>query len=61
MQIDSCLQFNFHKKDLIDYGYSIWLAPRIGFIRRTCQECFGSSFETMKLLKVNINNHVTEF
>lgn len=61
MQIDSCLQFNFHNKDLIDYGYSIWLAPRIGFIQQACQECFGSSFETLKLLKVNINNQETEF
>ncbi len=61
MQIDSCLQFNFHNENLIDYGYSIWLAPGIGLIQQTCQECFGSSFETMKLVKVNINNQETEF
>jgi hypothetical protein len=61
MQIDSCLQFNFHNKNLTDYGFTIWLAPRIGFIQQTCQECFGSSFEIMKLLKANINNQEIEF
>jgi len=61
MQIDSCLKFNFRNENLIDYGYSIWLAPRIGLIQQTCQECFGSSFVTMKLVKVNINNQETEF
>jgi hypothetical protein len=59
--VDSCLQFNFHNKNLIDYGSTIWLAPGIGFIQQTCQECFGSPFETMKLLRVNINNQETEF
>ncbi|MDQ2179190.1 hypothetical protein [Marinifilum sp. D714] len=60
-QIDSCLQFNFHNKDLIDYGSTIWLAPRIGFIQQTCQECFGSSFETMKLETAKINGQLIEF
>jgi len=60
-QIDSCLQFNFHNKDLIDYGFSIWLAPGIGFIQQTCQECFGSAFETLKLEKAMINEQLIEF
>jgi hypothetical protein len=60
-QVDSCLQFNFHNKDLIDYGFSIWLAPRIGFIQQTCQECFGSAIETLKLKTAMINNQFVEF
>jgi hypothetical protein len=60
-QIDSCLQFNFHNKDLIDYGSSIWLAPGIGFIQQTCQECFGSAFETIKLETAKINEQLFEF
>ncbi|MBN2616619.1 MAG: hypothetical protein JXR71_13080 [Bacteroidales bacterium] len=60
-QVDSCLQFNFHNKDLIDYGSSIWLAPGIGFIQQTCQECFGSAFETLKLETARINDHLIEF
>lgn len=60
IQIDSCLQFNFHNKDLIDYGSSIWLAPRIGFIQKTCQECFGSAFETLRLETAIINNKLIE-
>lgn len=60
-QIDSCLQFNFHNKDLVDYGFSIWLAPEIGFIQQTCQECFGSSFETLKLKTAKINDQLIEF
>jgi hypothetical protein len=61
VQIDSCLQFNFHNKDLMDYGYSIWLAPGIGFIQETCQECFGSSNNTLKLINARINNQFIEF
>jgi hypothetical protein len=60
-QIDSCLQFNFHNKDLIDYGSTIWLAPEIGLIQKTCQECFGSSFETLRLKTALINNQLIEF
>lgn len=60
-QIDSCLQFSFHNKDLIDYGSTIWLAPGIGLIQRTCQECFGSSFETLKLETALINGQLIEF
>jgi hypothetical protein len=60
-QIDSCLKFNFHNKDLIDYGSSIWLAPGIGFIQQTCHECFGSSFETLKLETAIINDDLIEF
>ncbi len=59
--IDSCLQFNFLNNDLIDYGSTIWLAPGIGIIQRTCQECFGSSFETLKLETARINNQLIEF
>ena len=61
MQVDSCLQFNFHNDNLMDYGFTIWLAPRIGFIQQTCQECFGSSYENMKLLEAKINNEAIEF
>jgi hypothetical protein len=61
LQVDSCLQFNFYNNNLIDYGSSIWLAPGIGLIQRTCQECFGSGFEVIKLIKVNINNKESEF
>lgn len=61
IQIDSCLQFNFHNKDLIDYGSTIWLAPRIGLIQQTCQECFGSAFETLRLETAKINNQRIEF
>lgn len=61
LQVDSCLQFDFYNKNLIDYGGSIWLAPEIGLIQQTCQECFGSAFKTMKLIKVNINNKEIEF
>lgn len=60
-QIDSCLQFNFHNKDLIDYGSTIWLAPGIGIIQQTCQECFGSAFETLRLETAEINNQLIEF
>jgi hypothetical protein len=61
LQVDSCLQFDFYNKNLIDYGSSIWLAPGIGLIQRTCQECFGSAFEIIKLNKVYINNKELEF
>ena len=61
MQIDSCLQFNFHNTDLIDYGYSIWLAPGIGLIQKTCQECYGSAYETLKLKQAVIDNQLIEF
>jgi hypothetical protein len=61
IQVDSCLQFDFYNKNLIDYGYSTWLAPGIGLIQRTCQECFGSATEFIKLNKVNINNNEVEF
>lgn len=60
-QIDSCLQFNFYNQDLIDYGSTIFLAPRIGFIQQSCQECFGSAFNTIKLIKAKINNQIIEF
>lgn len=60
-QIDSCLEFYFHNKDLMDYGYSIWLAPGIGFIQRTCQECFGSSYTTLELEAAIINGQLIEF
>ena len=60
-QIDSCLEFYFHNKDLMDYGYSIWLAPGIGLIQRTCQECFGSSYTTLKLESAIINGQLIEF
>ncbi|WP_282040087.1 hypothetical protein [Saccharicrinis aurantiacus] len=60
-QIDNCLQFNFHNQDLIDYGSTIWLAPEIGLIQRTCQECFGSSFETLRLETAVIDNQLIEF
>jgi len=61
LQLDNCLQFNFFSKNLIDYGSSVWLAPGIGLIQQTCQECFGSAFKTMKLIKANINNQEKEF
>jgi len=61
LQVDSCLQFDFYNKNLIDYGGSIWLAPEIGLIQQTCQECFDSAFKTMKLIKANINNKEIEF
>jgi hypothetical protein len=60
-QVDSCLQFDFYNNSLIDYGYSVWLAPGLGLVQRTCQECFGSAFATIKLIKVNINNKESEF
>jgi hypothetical protein len=60
-QVDSCLQFDFYNKNLIDYDSSVWLAPGIGLVQRTCQECFGSAFEIIKLIKVNINNKESEF
>ncbi|MCK9304910.1 MAG: hypothetical protein PHP30_05305 [Bacteroidales bacterium] len=60
-QIDGCLQFNFHNKDLMDYGHSIWLAPGTGIIQKTSQECFGSAFTTMKLKTAMINDQLIEF
>ncbi|WP_439184921.1 hypothetical protein [Carboxylicivirga taeanensis] len=60
-KIDNCLQFNFHNEDLIDYGSTIWLAPEVGFIQQTCQECFGSAFETMRLKTAVINNELIKF
>ena len=59
--IYNCLQFDFHNKDLMDYGYSIWLAPKIGFIQETCQECFGSAYETLQLKRALIDNNPIEF
>lgn len=61
VQIDSCLHFSFHNKDLIDYGYSIWLAPEIGIVQQTCQECFGSFNNTLKLTNARINNQIIDF
>lgn len=61
LQVDSCLQFDFYNRNLIDYGSSIWLAPHLGLIQRTCQECFGSGFEIIKLNKSNIDNKELEF
>jgi hypothetical protein len=61
LQVDSCLQFDFYNKKLIDYGSTIWLAPGIGLIQRSCQECFGSATEIIKLNKVNINGKEVEF
>lgn len=61
LQVDSCLQFDFYNKNLIDYGSSIWLAPGIGLIQRSCQECFGTATEIIKLNKVNINDKEVEF
>lgn len=60
-QVDSCLQFNFHNKDLIDYGSTIWLAPGIGIIQQRCQECFGSGSEILKLETAKINDQLIEF
>ncbi len=60
-QIDSCLQYSFYNKNLIDYGSTMWLAPGIGLIQRTCQECFGSGFETLQLETAIINNQLIEF
>lgn len=60
-QLDSCLQFNFHNKNLMDYGSTVWLAPGIGLIQQTCQECFGSTFETLRLEKAMIDNQLIEF
>ncbi len=54
-KIDNCLQFNFHSKELIDYGFTIWLAPGIGFIQETCQECFGKSYSILQLKSVIID------
>ncbi len=55
-KIDSCLEFNFHNEHLMDYGSTIWLAPRIGIIQQTCQECFDSAYVIMKLKSAIINN-----
>lgn len=60
-QIEGCLQFNFHNNDLIDYGYTIWLAPGIGFIQQTCQECYGTAFSTMQLEEALVNDKLIEF
>jgi len=60
-QIEGCLQFSFHNKNLIDYGYSIWLAPGIGFIQQTCQECYGTAFSTMQLEEALVNDKLIEF
>ncbi|MGZ2371389.1 hypothetical protein ACXR6G_16540 [Ancylomarina sp. YFZ004] len=53
--IDNCLMFNFHNDNLIDYGGTVWLAPGIGFIQETCQECFGEAYALMQLKSVVIN------
>ncbi len=63
VEIDNCLQFNYFSEDLMvmDYGFSIWLAPGIGFVQRTCQECYNSAFETLKLEKAIIDRQLIEF
>jgi hypothetical protein len=54
-QIDSCLEFRFHNEKLMDFGSEVWLAPGVGFIQQTCQECFGSAAATIQLIDANIN------
>ncbi len=60
-QIDSCLYFYFHNEDLIDYNHSIWLAPGIGFVQISCQECFGSALATLKLKQARIDGRLITF
>jgi len=59
--IDNCLMFNFHSDHLIDYGGTVWLAPDIGFIQETCQECFGEGFVQMQLKSAVINEEKIRF
>ncbi len=61
IQIDDCLMFIFHNEDLIDYGGSVCLAPGIGFIQETCQECFGQGFSLLQLKSALINNEKIGF
>ena len=55
-EIDSCLEFSFYNEDIADYDFEIWLAPNIGMIQKTCQECYGTSYNKIKLLDANIDN-----
>lgn len=61
VQVDNCLEFIFYNNNLTDYGYTIWLAPEIGFIQQSCTECFGTSSVVIKLLDANINNQEIKF
>jgi hypothetical protein len=60
-QIDSCLEFRFHNDRLVDFGSEVWLAPGIGFIQQSCQECFGSASATIQIIVANINTKDIEF
>lgn len=60
MQVDSCLEFLFHNDQLMDYNHTIWLAPRIGFIQKNCQECYGAGFNTLRLLDANIDQKLID-
>ena len=60
-QIENCLQFDFRNEDLMDYDSETWLAPGIGFIQQTCQECYDSGYEKLQLKSAKINNQVVEF
>lgn len=59
--VDSCLEFRFHNDKLMDFGSEVWLAPGVGFIQQTCQECFGSGFSTLQLIAARINNKESHF
>ncbi len=58
--IINCLRFDFYNPDLVDYGYSIWLAPNLGFVQKNCRECYDASFKTLKLQKAKIDGHVID-
>jgi hypothetical protein len=57
-KIPNCYQFYFDIPATEDAGYSIWLAPGIGFIQKHCGFCVS---KVQKLSKAKINGQNIDF